>query len=96
MSIVILGGNCCMERRYMEMCRDYNCDAKIYINPVGALRNKLGSPDLVIFFTSAMSHKMVRGAMCELKGQNPIIERVPSSSMSALKNVLERYAPKAG
>ncbi|MBO7403071.1 MAG: DUF2325 domain-containing protein [Lachnospiraceae bacterium] len=92
MSVVILGGNCCMERRYRDLCENYNCDAKIIINPVGALRNKLGNPDLVIFFTSAISHKMVKGALSELKGQNPVIEHVRSGSLSALKNVLEKHA----
>ena len=95
MSVVILGGNCCMESRYRAICESYNCDTKIIINPVGALRNKLGRPDLVIFFTSAMSHKMVRGALCELKGQNAIIEHVHTSSLSALRNVLEKHTKKS-
>ena len=30
MSIVILGGNECMTRRYCDLCRKYNCKAKVY------------------------------------------------------------------
>ena len=47
---------------------------------------------MVIFFTGAMSHKMVHGALSELKGQDVIIERCPTSSVSALRKVLEKYA----
>ena len=92
MSVVILGGNECMERNYKALCRDYKHDAKVLIKPVGGLKRKMGSPDLVIFFTGAMSHKMVQGAMSELKGQDVIIERCPTSSLSALRRVLEKYA----
>ena len=67
MSIVILGGIECMERRYMDLCQSYRCRAKVFIKPVGGLKNKLGDPDLTIFFTSTMSHKMVQSALRELK-----------------------------
>ncbi len=50
MSVVILGGNECMERRYMELCEAYACQAKIITKTSGGLKNKLGSPDLLIFF----------------------------------------------
>lgn len=49
MSVVILGGNECMERRYRELCESYQCQSKIFTKPAGGLRNKLGSPDLTIF-----------------------------------------------
>ena len=38
MSIVILGGNECMERRYMDLCQSYRCRAKVFIKPVGGLK----------------------------------------------------------
>lgn len=30
MSVVIVGGNECMVRQYKELCRSYNCDARVY------------------------------------------------------------------
>ena len=54
MSVVILGGNECMERRYRELCESYQCQSKIFTKPAGGLRNKLGSPDLTIFFTNTI------------------------------------------
>ena len=46
----------------------------------------------MIFFTNTMSHKMVQGALSELKGQNTIIERCHASSLSALRGILDKYA----
>ena len=85
MSVVILGGNECMERRYRELCESYQCQSKIFTKPAGGLRNKLGSPDLTIFFTNTMSHKMVQG-------RGTIIERCHTSSLSALRGILDKYA----
>ena len=92
MSVVIVGGNECMERRYKALCAAYSCEAKVFTKPRGGLRDKLGSPDLMIFFTDTMSHKMLRGAMSELKGQGAAVEHCRSSSLSALRSVLEKYA----
>ena len=60
--------------------------------PVGGLKNKLGDPDLTIFFTSTMSHKMVQSALRELKSCDTVIERCHTSSLSALRNILEKHA----
>ena len=92
MSVMILGGNECMERRYKELCQSYKCSAKVFTKPAGGLRNKLGSPDLTIFFTNTMSHKMVQGALSELKGCGTIIESCHTSSLSALRGILDKYA----
>ena len=92
MSVVILGGNECMEQKYKSLCQDYRHEAKVMVKPVGGVKRKMGKPDMVIFFTGAMSHKMLQGAMSELKGQDVIIERCPTSSASALRKVLDKYA----
>ena len=91
MSHVILGGNECMERRYKELSDSYQFHSKIFTKPSGGLRKKMGSPDLMIFFTSTMSHKMVQGAMSELKGGSTVIERCHTSSLSALRGILEKH-----
>lgn len=91
MSVVILGGNECMERRYKELCASYRCQAKVFIKQAGGLKNKLGDPDLIIFFTGALSHKLVRGALRELRGRNAVIERCHTGSLSALREILDRH-----
>ena len=39
MSVIILGGNECMERQYKDLCKEYKCRAKVFIKPSGSLRN---------------------------------------------------------
>ena len=59
---------------------------------IRSLKNKLGSPDLLVCFTSTMSHKMLRSALNELKGLSTVIAHCPTSSISALRGVLETHA----
>lgn len=91
MSVVILGGNECMVREYKDLCREYQCKAKVYPKMSGAMKN-LGRPDLLVMFTGTMSHKMLRFAMNETKGTNVRIVRSQSGSMASLRNILEEHA----
>ncbi len=90
MSVVIVGGNECMTRRYKELCEEYNCKAKIYPKPTAGLKN-VGAPDLLVLFTSTMSHKMLRSVLSATKGQDLQIARSHTSSIAALKNILENH-----
>ena len=92
MSVVIVGGNECMVRKYKDLCEEYQCSAKVFAKNKGSLRNKVGSPDLLVLFTSTMSHRMVRCALSETRGTNTIVARAQTSSMSALRNILEEHA----
>ena len=91
MSVVIIGGNECMERQYKDLCEEYSCRAKVFTKMSGGLRNKIGSPDLLVLFTSTMSHKMLHCALSETRGGNTVIAHSHSSSMAALKNILETH-----
>lgn len=90
MSVVIVGGNECMERRYKELCSEYSCKAKVYTKMSGSMKN-IGTPDLLVLFTGTMSHKMLRSVISETKGQNIKVERCHTGSMSALKNILDTH-----
>ncbi len=92
MSIVIMGGNECMAHRYRDLCEEYQCDAKVFTHMKSDLRNKIGCPDLLVLFTNTVSHKMVRCALNETKGSNTIVARSHSSSIAALKNILDEHA----
>ena len=81
-----------MERQYKDLCQEYRCSAKIFTRMNGGLKNKIGNPDLLVLFTNTMSHKMMRCALSETKGQDTIIARSHSSSMAALKSILEIHA----
>ncbi len=93
MSVVIVGGNERMERKYKELCASYNCKAKVYTKKSG--RMNIGTPDLMVLFTDTVSHKMVQSVLNATKGQNVQIERCHSSSASALKGILEQHAVMA-
>lgn len=80
-----------MVRHYMDLCGEYNCKAKIFPKMSTGFRN-MGTPDLLVLFTNTVSHKMVRFALSETKGKDTVIARSHSSSISALKNILEEHA----
>ncbi len=96
MCVAIVGGNECMERRYIDTCRKYGCKARVYVKSRGDITRRFGSPDLVILFTKTVSHKMKDIAMAEAKRCNASVACVHSSSMSALLEVMETYCGKAG
>ncbi len=91
MSVVIIGGNECMIRQYKELCSEYKCKAKVYPKMTSSMKN-IGTPDLLVLFTNTVSHKMIRCALSEAKGRNIKIARSHTSSMAALKNILEDQA----
>lgn len=91
MSVVIIGGNERMERQYRDICEKYNCRAKVLTKMTGSFQNKIGDPDLLVLFTSTMSHKMVCSALSETKGSKTKIARSHSSSMAALKGILAEH-----
>jgi hypothetical protein len=88
MSIVIIGGNECMECRYKETCKKYGCEAKVFTKESGALKKKMGAPDLLILFTNTVSHKMIFGVVQEAKRNGIPIARSHSSSINALDSIL--------
>ena len=94
MSVVIIGGNECMVRRYTDLCKEYRCKAKCYPKMTNGIRN-MGSPDLLILLTNTMSHKMVKCALNDIKGKKTTVARSHSSSAVALKNILTEHIHKS-
>lgn len=91
MSIVLIGGNDRMATRYKEICKDYNCKAKVFTQMPSDFENKLGTPDLMVVFTNACSHKMVNKVNKKSNQYDIPVERVNSAGVTALKFVLEKY-----
>ncbi len=90
MSIVIIGGNERMERQYSDLCKSYSCKAKVFTKNAGNMKC-VGSPDLIVVFTGTVSHKMLRSVQHETKGKNVPVVHCHSSSMSALRSVLNEH-----
>ena len=90
MSVVIVGGHDRMVNQYREICKKYNCKAKIFTKTAGRLANQIGSPDLIILFTNTVSHKMVLSAVNEAEKCKANVIRSHTSSGSALIDILEK------
>ncbi|MEE5992926.1 MAG: DUF2325 domain-containing protein [Oscillospiraceae bacterium] len=91
MSIVIVGGNDCMTRQYKDICKSYRCRAKVFTQMHDGLKDKIGSPDLLVLFTGTASHKMIKLALNSTKSNKTTIVRSHTSSASALRNILEEH-----
>lgn len=91
MSVVIIGGNERMECQYKEICKKYSCKAKVFTRMASNLKSQIGKPDLIIVFTSTVSHKMVLCAATEAERNKITMERTHSSSANALKSILDQY-----
>ena len=88
MSVIIVGGNDRMATRYKDICKSYDCKAKVFIKYPTGFDKKIGSPDL------AVSHKMLNGLNQRASKLDFPVAICHSSSCSALKNVLEKYCTK--
>lgn len=92
MQVVIVGGNECMVRQYMDVCQNYQCQAKVFCKMCNALKDKVGNPGLMILFTNTASHKMVKCALNEVRNGGTVVEHCHSSSLSALRRILDKHA----
>lgn len=91
MSVVIVGGHDRMVRQYIDICKKYNCKSKVFTQMPGNFRSQIGKADLIVLFTSTVSHIMVAGAVSEAERNQITIARSHSSSSSALNKILSSY-----
>ena len=93
MSIVIIGGNDRMIYQYKDLCKEYDCRAKVFTQMQGAMKKKIGVPDLIVLFTGTVSHKMVNCATDEAKRLNLPLARSHTSILAALRAILDEHCP---
>ena len=91
MSVGVVGGNDRMATRYKDICRSYNCKAKVFTQMPSDFENKLGIPDLMVVFTNTCSHKMVNRVNQKSQKHGIPVARSHSASVSALKTILEQH-----
>ena len=91
MSVVIIGGNECMENRYCELCRKHGYKAKVFCKPCGTMGDRIGNPDMIILFTHTVSHKMIQSVMKNADKGCRIV-RSHTSSLASLQNILQEAA----
>lgn len=77
-----------MERRYAQMCSRFGWKAKIFCKPQADMKSRIGKPDMLIFFTHTVSHKLVQSVLPYVPQETDVV-RSHSSSMASLQNILE-------
>ena len=95
MSVVIVGGNECMACRYREICSKYGYEAKVFCKMRDGMKCKIGNPDLMILFTSTVSHKMALSVIQEARRNSVPVARVHTSSSTALRSALIEHGATA-
>lgn len=85
MSVVIVGGNERMICQYEDICKGFGCKAKVFAKEKGAMKKKIGVPDLMILFTSTVSHKMVNCAVEEAKKNPSLYAAVTQAALQLLR-----------
>ena len=68
MSVVIVGGHDRMVSQYVKICKSFNCKAKVFTQMTADFGKQIGAPDLLVLFTSTVSHRMIRTAVDGAKG----------------------------
>ncbi len=89
MSVVIVGGHDRMVRQYKKICKDFSCKVKVFTQMRADFHKQIGSPDLMVLFTSTVSHKMVKAALSRIDDSKTDIVRCHTSSGNALAEILE-------
>lgn len=87
MNVTIVGGHDRMVHQYKNLCKEYECEARVFTQP-SKIKDKLGSTDLLVLFTSTVSHKSIKNALSAFSGSKESIIRCHTSSLSALRQIL--------
>ena len=69
MSVVIVGGHDRMVAQYKKICKSYKCKVKVFTQMRADFNKQIGSPDVLVLFTSTVSHKMVPCDVTQAAGQ---------------------------
>ncbi len=92
MSVVIVGGHDRMVSQYKQICKQFRWKPKVFTQNPTRFKEQIGCPDLVILFTSTVSHKMVIAAVQQAEKNGVPIARSHSSSAQALKDILSAHS----
>ena len=80
-----------MVSQYVKICKSFNCKAKVFTQMTADFGKQIGAPDLLVLFTSTVSHKMIRTAVDGAKGSRTEVVRCHTSSKTALEEILQEH-----
>ncbi len=79
-----------MEKDYINIARKKGYKTKVFTKMSSRLNNSIGTPDAIVIFTSAVSHKMTSIAEGKAKKDDILIIRHKNSSKIAFKECLDK------
>lgn len=91
MNVVIIGGNDRMVWRYKDICREYDCEAKVYTQNSCNLECLIGEPDLIILITNPVAHNMVKVAKKRAASKGIALVQTHCGSCNVLRTILSNY-----
>ena len=90
MSIVLVGGHDRMHNQYKGIAGKRGHRIKVFTQITSRFDKSIGSPDVIVLFTSTVSHKMVHIAVKEAKRKNIPLLRCHNSSGSSLEETIKQ------
>jgi hypothetical protein len=90
MSIVLVGGHDRMHDEYKVIGNKYGHRIKVFTHLTARFGKSIGEPDVIVLFTSTVSHKMVNTAVKEAKKKKIPLVRCHTSSGNSLEETLRQ------
>ena len=88
MCAVLIGGMDRLCQDYIETARNLGIELKVFTGQGRSLKNRLGTVDMVILFTGAISHSAKNEALQHAKTNNIPVHMLHSSGISSLRRCI--------
>lgn len=88
MCATLIGGMDRLRRDYINAAKARGIDLKVFTGKENQISSQMGYPDLVIVFTSKVSHAARKEVLSYAKSRNIPVRMVHSCGVSTLRNNL--------
>ncbi len=92
MSVVIVGGHERMKDEYKTIGGRHGHKIKVFTQMLPRFNKNIGYPDIIVLFTSTVSHKMVHAAVKDAKNKKIPVLRCHTSSGNSLEEIFKNIA----
>jgi hypothetical protein len=89
MCAVLVGGMDRLRNEYIEAAKALGVDLKVFTGQERSIKNQLGVIDLMILFTSKLSHAARQEAIKHARTHNIPLHMIHSSGVSALRRCIK-------
>lgn len=92
MCAALIGGMDRLRKDYIDTARDLGVDLKVFTGQERSIKNQLGELDLVILFTSKLSHAARKEAIKHAKTRRIPLRMIHASGVSSLRKCIKEVA----